>query len=42
MSGVVKDQQTDLSERVRDTVQFAVNGRITVRGDDLVVDIPDY
>lgn len=40
MRGVVMDRRTGVSEQVRDTVLFAVDGRISVRGDDLVVDIP--
>lgn len=42
MRGVLKDRRTGVSEQVRDTVPFAVTGRISVRGDDLVIDIPGY
>jgi hypothetical protein len=42
MKRTVQDRRTGVTERVTDTVPFAVNGRIAVRGDELVVDIPDY
>jgi hypothetical protein len=39
MRGVIKDRTTGVTEHVRDTVPFAVNGTISVRGDDLVIHI---